>query len=128
MKIFQRAILLCLFVAVGVGIALGLGFSTDASDNTPNKHLAAGHDTNTTVLKSNVAKKSAAKSEPGPSTSPVIVTPNPPFANPTTQDAKRQTPSTGEKSPQPTGSFNLGNFSTPSGASLLIQQAAKLLG
>lgn len=138
MKIFQRAILLGIFITVGVGIALGLGFSTDTSSSVKNNDLCLNRDANIP------AKHSAAQTDSGRSSSPVVVLPNPPFASQATHSASEQTPavetapqaapvqlaanSTSQEDSVPTESLNTGNLASQSGANFLLKQAAKLLG
>ena len=151
MKIFQRVILLGLFVAAGVGIALGLGFlvdggfsidggfSTDVSNKSAGKELCSSRNANAPA-KSNAGEKSAALPASDGLSSAVIVLPNPLFANQATPSAAAEEPAGGDASRPaadtssqkntqtqsaagPTGSLNIGDLSSQSGVDSLLQKA-----
>ena len=132
MKIFQRAILLGLFVAVGVGIALGLGFSTEATKDAAGKKLCANRPLQKAVsgrLPDGAERRRPENSgcqaaggariiESDSMTSAVIALPNPPFAGQATPPAT---------APSTTSPLKVGNITLPLGADSILQQAAALL-
>ncbi len=139
MKIFQRVILLGLFVVAGVVIALGLVFSTEASNGVSKNGVSKKE-----LCVNSPSKKSASGTrinKSGSSPSAVIALPNPPFANQAMPPATLQTPAGSDVSQPDTSepdtstsaqkqprTQSTNGQAAPLGAGSILQQAATLLG